>query len=71
MMYLIETCEPLGFDKHEEKLLSDKEKIWKGEICPILRPVVGIPSRNIQFDNQRRKSGLGSDAEEKKEGVEG
>ena len=35
------TCEPVGIDSHEEKLLKEKTQIWKEEIYPFLRPMVG------------------------------
>jgi len=35
------TCEPINFDSYEEKKLRQKEAIFKGEIYPFLRPMVG------------------------------
>jgi len=60
-----DTLEPLGVDWHEESKLEEKEAIWKGEIYPIFRALVGQHSRNFRDAYDRRQAGLGADAEKK------
>jgi len=35
------TLTPNEFDPHEEKLLKEKTQVWKEEVYPFLRPMVG------------------------------
>ena len=66
-----DTLEPLGVDWHEESKLKEKEAIWKGEIYPLLIPVVCQHSRNLRDADNRRQPGLGVNAETKAEELEG
>ena len=65
------TLTPNEFDPHEEKKLRQKEKIWKGEIYPFLRPMVGSCLSGKGNSDKRRELRLRLDAKEKEEGVKG
>ena len=70
-MCILDTLEPLGVDWHEESKIKEKEKVWKGEIYPLLIPVVCQHSRNLRDATYRRQPRLGVNAEAKAEGSEG
>lgn len=61
------TCEPVGIDIHEEKLLKEKEAIRTQKIYPFFRPVVGSHLSGKGNADKRRQFRMGLDAKEKEE----
>ena len=61
------TCEPVGFDSHEEKKLREKEKVRSQEIYPFLRPMVCPHLSGKGNASKRREFRLRLDAKAKEE----